>query len=254
MPIRRIYNLRRKQVPTHQQIDFHERLLSQGKALPTSVDLRPHCGPVWDQGTLGSCTAHAGCGAVQFLDAGFSPSRLFLYFMERQADQDVTQDAGSTLTQCVSVLSSTGVCTEALWPYLVAKFADAPPSNCLSDATQHKVIQTVPVAQTLSSMRACLATGHPFVIGITVFDSFESDEVASTGVVPMPNVSTEQELGGHALLVVGFTSHGHWIVRNSWGPDWGDHGYCYLPVSYLLDTNLASDFHAVLKVNEPKVN
>jgi len=94
-------------------------------------------------------------------------------------------------------------------------------------------------------MKGCLASGYPFVFGFTVYDSFESQQVAQTGVVPMPG-STEQVLGGHCVVAVGYDdSQQRFIVRNSWGADWGIQGYCTMPYAYLTDPNLASDFWTI---------
>ena len=247
---RRVYNLRRHVQHPHQVTDFHARFnAAGGTALPAFVDHRPKCPPVRDQGELGSCTSFAGVGAMQYFHWSFLPSPLFLYYKERQADGDVAQDGGSTLSQCVATLTAGGVCSESLWPYVASRFADLPPKDCTVDAATHKATQTHGVAQTLASMQACLAQGYNILIGITVYSSFESDTVAATGVVPMPDTANDTELGGHALLCVGWTAGGHFIVRNSWGPDWGAAGYCYIPFAYLLNADLASDFHAITAVS-----
>jgi C1A family cysteine protease len=94
-------------------------------------------------------------------------------------------------------------------------------------------------------MKGCLAAGYPFVFGFTVYESFESDAVAKTGVVEMPAPS-EKVLGGHAVVAVGYDdSTQRFIVRNSWGPGWGMGGYFTIPYAYLTDSNLADDFWTV---------
>ena len=101
------------------------------------------------------------------------------------------------------------------------------------------------VTQVLLQMKGCLASGFPFVYGFTVYESFESDAVAKTGVVPMP-APTEKVLGGHAVVAVGYDdSTQRFIVRNSWGPGWGMGGYFTIPYAYLTDSNLADDFWTV---------
>jgi C1A family cysteine protease len=105
------------------------------------------------------------------------------------------------------------------------------------------------VAQNLVQMQGCLASGYPFVFGFTVYDSFESDAVAQTGNVPMP-IPAENVLGGHAVLAVGYDNTKRvFIVRNSWGPDWGAKGYCYMPYEYLLTPSYSSDFWTIRSVS-----
>ena len=221
--------------------DLVKKTLSQP---PTTVDLRPHMPPVYDQGQLGSCTANALCAAMQFEHPTFPQgSRLFLYYNERRLENDVLQDAGAALSDGVTCLERLGVCPESEWPYDVSKFATAPTPRCYIDAAKNRVMvaaYNLPPGDA-STMKRVLAAGHPFVVGIKVYPSFETDAVAATGVVPMPS-STEQTLGGHAVLCVGYDDRlGRWIMRNSWGANWGDSGYFYLPYAYLLDPSLASD-------------
>jgi len=100
----------------------------------------------------------------------------------------------------------------------------------------------------LNQMKGCLASGYPFVFGFTVYESFESDQVAKTGVAPMP-ATNEKVLGGHAVLAAGYDDGSQrFLVRNSWGPDWGMGGYFTLPYAYLTDANLADDFWTVRMV------
>jgi C1A family cysteine protease len=220
------------------------------QALPSSADLRPQCPPVYDQGQLGSCTANAIAGAFQFcemkenLPTTFVPSRLFIYYNERVMEHTVNSDSGAQIRDGIKSVAKQGVCSEDLWPYNIANFTNHPPANCYQVALQNKVTQYTRLAQNLNQMKACLASGYPFVFGFTVYDSFESNAVATTGIVPMPNPS-EQVLGGHAVVAVGYDdSQQRFIVRNSWGVTWGLQGYCQMPYAYLTQANpnLASDF------------
>lgn len=215
------------------------RFDATGIATPQSVDLRPKMPPVWDQGQLGSCTAFALTAAMAFLHDGFEGSQLWLYYKERVAEGDVHQDAGAQIRDGIKVLAKLGLPPEADWPYLVSKFAKAPPAKANRDA-RHNLVAQYQRLTGPTDYRACLAAGSPFVVGISVFESFESDAVAKTGDVPMPEPH-EKLIGGHAICVVGYEADGRYIVRNSWGPDWGDAGYFRLPAAYLASSDLATD-------------
>jgi C1A family cysteine protease len=112
----------------------------------------------------------------------------------------------------------------------------------------HKALIVENIHQDANTMRNALAQGIPFVVGIQIFEEFESEQVAKTGIVPMPTQYSNC-LGGHAVSICGYTPL-YWICRNSWGPDWGDHGYFYLPHAYLLDSSLTSDLWSIKKVQE----
>jgi len=220
-------------------------------ALPAKADLRPGCPPVYDQGQLGSCTANSIAAAVEFdqikqsLPSVFVPSRLFIYYNERAMEGTVPQDSGAQIRDGIKSVGKLGVCPEKEWPYVITKFAQKPPSGCYGDAVQYRALSYQKVARDLNQMKGCLASGYPFVFGFTVYESFESAQVAKTGVVPMP-ASNEQTLGGHAVMAVGYDdSKQSFIVRNSWGPGWGLKGYFLMPYLYLMHPGLSSDYWTV---------
>ena len=228
---------------------------SVSKQLSATVDLRPKINIMYDQGQLGSCTANALCYSFLYNDPTFQPSRLFLYYNERSLDNDIPDDAGSTLTQGINALTRYGVCSESSWPYNISKFTNKPPLSIYNEALDHQIISSSRVLQTLSSLQGCLYTGQPFVVGILVYESFESQQVANTGYVQMPNVNKEQLLGGHAVICVGYNNTKKvWIMKNSWGSGWGDKGYFYLPYNYLLNNILSSDIWKITKVEIVKTN
>ena len=213
------------------------------------VDLRPKINVMYDQGELGSCTANALCYSFINNDPSFKPSRLFLYYNSRALDNNISEDAGSTLTQGINALKIYGVCSEQLWSYNISNFTIKPPTNAYAQALDHQIISSSRVLQTLSSLQGCLTSGQPFVVGILVYSSFVSNAVAKTGNVPMPNVSKEQFLGGHAVVCVGYNDTKKvWIMKNSWGSGWGDNGYFYLPYNYLLRFGLSGDIWKITKV------
>jgi C1A family cysteine protease len=223
------------------------------QGLPPSVDLRTECPPVYDQGQLGSCTANGIAGAIEFDQRKqgtkeFTPSRLFIYYNERVIEGTVQQDSGAQVRDGIKSVAAIGAPPETDWSYDIQKFADKPSSQAYADAKQDLVLSYARVAQVLNQMQGCLAEGYPFVFGFTVYKSFESDSVADTGIVPMPG-SGEKVAGGHCVLAVGYDDAKRvFIVRNSWGADWGIKGYCLMPYEYLLRSHLASDFWTIRSV------
>jgi len=226
--------------------------------LPPSCDLRTvFKTPAYDQGELGSCTGNAIAAAVQFArqkaaeQPDFVPSRLFIYYNERDIEGTVGQDSGAQIRDGMKVVVKLGVCPESVpaqpssWPYDIAKFTVQPPSPCYDYGLGHQTTSYRRIPQLLTQMRACLASGYPFVFGFTVYTAFESPAVAKTGVVNLP-ASDEQVLGGHAVLAVGYDDGSQrFLVRNSWGTDWGQNGYFTMPYAYVTDPHLASDFWTV---------
>lgn len=234
--------------------DARDRLYRAGRkvgALPRSTDLRRGCPAVYDQGQLASCTANAIAAAIEFdqrkqrLPQAFSPSRLFIYYNERTLLGTIANDSGAMLRDGIKSVSGQGACPEPMWPYIEDKFADRPPAQCYKVGKAHPATQYSRLAQSTAQMKACLAAGYPFVFGFTVYESFESDEVACTGVVPMADPS-EMALGGHAVAAVGYDdASSRFLVRNSWGTDWGMGGYFTMPYAYLANNNLADDFWTI---------
>jgi C1A family cysteine protease len=251
--------------------------------LPGQVDLRLLCPKVEDQGQLGSCTANALAGAIEFLERkdnviGLSSpewetlqklgkaerpdlkkrlpsgrrvpfqdfSRLFIYYNERALEHTVSSDSGAMIRDGIKTLAKQGACSEKSWPYDIAKFKSKPGPACYQEALLHQITSYHRIL-TLDQMRTCLAEGFPFVFGFTVYESFESQEVARTGIVTMPK-PREQVLGGHAVLAVGYDdSNERFLVRNSWGTDWGLKGYFTMPYKYLGNRNLSDDFWTILR-------
>jgi C1A family cysteine protease len=213
------------------------------------VDLRnTACMPnIWDQEDLGACTAFAVGSAFAYTSlmermTPFTPSPLFIYFNERTIDGDVNEDAGSTLSTGIRALRQYGVCPIDLCPYEPEKFKEKPSDKAYLEAAKHEVIGATQVAADVLAIKSALFKGFIVVLGIQVYESFESAEVAATGVVPEPNLKKEECIGGHAVALVGYDdTKKAFIMRNSWGENWGLHGYCLLPYGYISDEHLASD-------------
>lgn len=239
------------------------------RELPESVDLRRWCSPVDHQGMIGSCTAHAGVGIVEYCEnrafgKHIDASRLFLYKATRNL-AELEGDTGAFIRSTMGALVLFGVPPEKYWPYTdrVPDFDREPDAFCYSFAENYKSIKYfrhdaahMSEDAVLSSVKKTLAAGIPAMFGFTVYGSI--DQAASTGRIPFPT-SGERILGGHAVAALGFDDRleirnkdgdnatvGALLVRNSWGEGWGDSGYGWLPYEYVL-RELALDFWSILK-------
>jgi C1A family cysteine protease len=159
-------------------------------------------------------------------------SRQFLYHQERVLEHTVNQDAGAQMREIGRTLGKYGVCEEEYMPYDDKGYLQTPSEEAFKNALQHRITRYHSV-KGLTGIKQALSQSKPVLIGISVFESFESKEVARTGIVPMPQAH-EENLGGHAVLAVGYDDEKQVvIVRNSWGADWGDEGYFYLPYEFV---------------------
>lgn len=218
--------------------------------LPSLVDLRPKCPPIYNQYELGSCTANAMGAAFQFEQMkqgkkNFMPSRLFIYYNTRAIEGTINSDAGATMRNTMKSLVDKGTCPETKWDYNTSKFAEKPNFCCYQVAKDNQVLQYLRVTHDLTEIKQCLALGYTVAFGMILFNSFMSNDTAANGnvIMPLPN---ESSIGGHAVLAVGYDEEKKvLIMRNSWGVEWGDKGYFYLPYEYITTPNLAADFWTI---------
>lgn len=219
------------------------------KILP-EVDPRNELPPVYDQGQLGSCTANAVAAAIEYdarlggRDIGGTPSRLDIYWQERQLEHEPAgQDTGAYGRDGFRAAHGTGTIPEKAWPYDVAKFSTAPPHLV---AQRHKIGAYKSVLRLTSAFKQVLSNRQTIAFGFTVYESFEGADVAKTGLVPVPT-KAEQVLGGHEMLLVGYlkSEPKYAIGRNSWGTGWGLSGYCLFPWAILLNPGMSSDFRTI---------
>lgn len=229
-----------------QRDKLYSAIAAPPKTLPPKVDLTAGCSPVENQLQLGSCTANALVGNLEFLEkkegCPFADlSRLFIYYNERAMEGTINEDSGAAIRDGVKSLVNLGVCTEKSWPYNINKFTAKPTAACFKEALKHQVVSYHRIL-TLQEMKQCLAEGYPFVFGFSVYESFESPAVAKTGKLDLPKPK-EKQLGGHAIMAAGYDdATKRFLIRNSWGADWGLQGYFTMPYDYAANNNLADDF------------
>ncbi|MEI6677040.1 MAG: C1 family peptidase [Mariniphaga sp.] len=238
-------------------------------SLPVSVDLRAWCSPVENQGSLGSCTANAGVGMVEYFERRafgkhIDASRLFLYKATRNM-LHWTGDTGAFLRSTMGALALFGVPPEEYWPYVEADFEKEPTAFCYAFAQNYQTISyyrldppSTPPTVLLNQIKTYLAGGLPSMFGFTVYNSYT--QAGTTGKIPFPTAG-EKIVGGHAVMAVGYDdamkikntnpgaveTTGAFLIRNSWGSAWGAAGYGWLPYEFVLRGGLATDWWSLLK-------
>ena len=219
------------------------------KKLPQKVDLRKFCSTIEDQGDLGSCTGQSIVGALEMLDRKGDGvwndlSRMFVYYCEREYINTVNEDSGAYLRDGIKVISKTGVCSEIWWPYEIHKFSEKPSAKAYAEALACRFGRYKRIA-THNNMLQCLAEGYPFVFGFSVYSNIYDKQCVNRGILDMPT-GKDDLLGGHAVLCVGYDQKSErFIIRNSWGTEWGAKGYFTMPFDYLKSRDLSDDFWTI---------
>lgn len=214
--------------------------------LPTSIDLRPQMPPVYSQGNVGSCVAQSLAGLIQYeeikntQESKSIPSRLFVYYNARLIQNTVNYDSGTSMRTGIQSLVRYGYCEEELWPYDTAKWKNKPIQTAYRKAYMGRITKYSRIKQDINTLKTALAAGTCFVFGFTVYSNFMTPEVKQSGIQQMPE---GQMLGGHAILCGGFSDEDQtFLIRNSWGSEWGIGGYFKMPYAYISNPDLASDF------------
>lgn len=207
---------------------------------------------IWDQGEIGSCTAH-GVGLCYAYTAKKDghwvgvPSRLWIYYQERDMEGTVNYDSGAYVRDGLKVLANLGVPPESKWGYDIQRFTEKPPQDAYDSAEKHHALRYYSVNQDSTSLRTCLSESYPVTFGFTVYDNFY--DIGSDGVLTLPGPK-DSVVGGHCVAIVGYDDSTQLFkCRNSWGSSWGDQGYFYMPYAYILDSNLSDDFWTVRIAN-----
>ena len=235
-----------------------------GKGVAAAVDLRAACSPIEDQGSLGSCTANAGVGLLEYFERRahgkyLDGSRSFLYKATRNL-LGWKGDHGAYLRTTMKAMALFGVPPEAIRPYDIATFDDEPPAFCYAFAQNFKAIRYyrldpagTPGTDVLTAVKRNLAAGLPSMFGFTVYSSMPGIGQGS-GDIPYPRPGDAVK-GGHAVVAVGYDDahtigdeEGALLIRNSWGVGWGEKGYGWLPYRYLVE-QVAVDFWSLVQAD-----
>jgi C1A family cysteine protease len=250
-----IYNHVKDKVNSRDLIFSSEHFQAGSAVLPKVFDLRTtdFVPAILDQGKLGTCAANEISNALRYcldkeLALKFQPSRLYLYYFGRLLDGSPTdQDTGISVRSGMQVVKNYGVCSETMLKYDITKYTEKPHTNACAAAKQHMPnYKYLSVPQNLNSIKQALNAGYPVVLGVQVYDSFEADSTVHSGNIPMPNLTTESNLGGHCVSLYGWNDDTQtFLMMNSWGTSVGVNGWFQIPYAYITDSNLTSDLWTV---------
>jgi C1A family cysteine protease len=220
--------------------------------IPAKFDLMQNEAPIYDQGKLGSCTAFAiAKGLRESLQRknGETPtplSALFFYYAERELRGSVNQDSGATITDGMQVLSKTGCAPDSAWAYDITKFAVRPPQEAYDGAGAWKLKEKPVKIGGLDDLKQAIAKGSPVSFGFMVFESIR--KVGADGIIPVPSITQDKLLGGHAVTAVGYDDETQLVkIRNSWGTERADKGYYYMPYGYFKKAMMVRDYWTAVR-------
>lgn len=207
--------------------------------LKDQVDLRLWTSAVENQSHLGSCVGNAIVGAYelimnkqahfQFVDL----SRLFIYYNARLLEGAVDTDEGAYLRDGIKGIVQYGICSEAIWPYIIHNFAITPTIASYDDAKTRTIKNYFRLLK-LEHILDALNNDHPVVVSMQLYSQF--NEITNLSPVLKLPSADQSTIGGHAMCLVGYDMNKQCLLaRNSFGPFWGEAGYCWIPFSYARD-------------------
>ncbi len=257
-----IRDLTRESTEVTTILEQSKPLKSKKSQQPRKVDLSAWCSPVEDQENLGSCTANAGVGLMEYYQKRafgnyLDGSRLFLYKTTRNL-LGWTGDSGAYLRTTMKAMVLFGIPQEKYWPYDIENYEDEPSSFVYSLADNYKSVKYyrldpagVLPSDVLKAVKTNLAAGLPCMFGFSVYNSIPGIN-EGTGDIPFPGQG-DKLVGGHAVVTIGYDDDrkigkqkGALMIRNSWGKYWGEKGYGWLPYAY-VENGLADDFWSLVE-------
>ncbi|MCP4156191.1 MAG: C1 family peptidase [bacterium] len=243
------------------------------KKLPPKVDLKQWFAPILNQEKINACTAFASTALVEYYEKRafgntIEGSRMFLYKITKNLLQ-LTGNVGVYPRTAMEALALFGTPPEKYWPYDADKIDTEPTAFCYAFADNYKAIDYYrldsPTCQTqdlVDTIKIFLAHGLPPMIGITIYSSLLSKKMFMTGVIPFPG-KNEKIVGGHCVALAGYDdtkkisnlddpnatpTTGAFLLKNSWGTQWGTNGYGWLPYEYALK-GIVKDCWMLIKSN-----
>lgn len=223
---------------------------------PKEINLNADLNSVYNQFSLGSCTANAIGAAIDFLykkqkNKFINPSRLFIYYNERVLENTIKEDSGATIRNGIKTVAKEGVCLESTVPYDITKFTRKPNKNAYKEGLKTIALNYESIDNTkVHLLKDVLVKGFPIIFGFDVYESFLSESIAKNGILNLPEPK-EKLNGGHAVLCIGYKmidNKEYFIIRNSWSSEWGDNGNFYMPTEFITSSKLCADFWTISKL------
>ncbi len=206
-----------------------------------AVDLRPFFTDVKSQGAVGSCAHFAVTSIYEYLlkktKAEYPDlSERFVYYQTNIEKHK--PDDGCSIKEVIDTIAHMGICNEQDCPYDTAKIAERPSDEAFSKAQMHKIVEAKMVNVCHHDITAALSKGYPLAVSLNLYNSFGTG-YKGYEFLPAKEEREEEEPARHAMVVVGYNEDDKvYIVRNSWGKQFGDNGYCYMPFSYIDNPEL----------------
>jgi C1A family cysteine protease len=232
-------------------LQFDHKLLATNSVTNYNLNIKK----IYDQEQLGSCVSNAIALVINYINNIMLPSRLYIYFNGRaiSIDKNISDDTGLVIRDGCKCVSKYSVCSENNWPYNINLYSTMPSLGSYNSTYNLPNFTYYAVIQTAAAIQAALQANNPIIFGFNVYSSFMSRAVSSTGIVPMPNTRTETIAGGHCTVISGFNSVTKMFkCVNSWGTNWGDQGFFYMPYAYILNPSLTRDLW-IIKYDVPTI-
>lgn len=239
-----------------QEIDLEEEYSPMSSVVP-SIDLRKDFTAIKDQGEMGACSSFALVSIFEYIlkknrQPDIDLSEHFVYYNARKKGGASRADSGSSLSDIIRTLKADGVCLERLFPYDSDDLSKEPPVEAIDDARMRKVVVAKNVKKDLHHIKSAVAEGYPVAVSLKIYNSFQPRR----GFVRIPseNEIQHEQSGNHAMVICGYNDETHFfVVRNSWGREFGDKGYCYIPYGYIENENLLNGACIITEISDTKL-
>jgi hypothetical protein len=174
---------------------------------------------IYDQLQLGSCVSNGVATCIDYINSNIMPSRLYIYFNGRLLSKlSSLDDTGLTIRDGCKSVAKYSTCSELEWPYNIEQFTTIPDLNCYKNSYKYSNYKYESVNQDINSIKTTLLNNHPILFGFDIYSNFFDNDVTTTGIVKLPNITNDNLLGAHCCVIIGFNDNTQtFTCVNSWG-------------------------------------